>query len=347
MAAKRTPAGKQGVDGGERVLVLKGPEAFLRRYYLESLADALRDRPGPPLETIRFDGEQASAADVLDECRSRGLMPCHKLVVVDSADKFVNERTRPALEKYAADPAPEATLVLRAETWRPGRLDKAVAAVGRVVSCDSPTPPRAAQWVTGRAQAGHGVRIDPAAARRLVDAIGTDLGRLDSELGKLALGVGEGGAISAAAVEELVAPTREADKPWPLQDELLSGDPARALAYVHLWMHNAPRDQAIAALWACVDLTRTISQAARLAARGVPAAQIARQRKLWPAERGAAIAGLGRRLGPTRAADLHERACRADAAVKRGAPGRRRLEALCVEIASAIARGADTPSTRA
>ncbi|MEQ8318183.1 MAG: DNA polymerase III subunit delta [Phycisphaerales bacterium] len=347
--AKRTtskPAKHAAPDGSERVAILKGREAFLRQHYLDKLREALGEATGLEVHTIRFDGESAELADVLDECRSPGLLPVHKLVVVDAADKFVREATRPALEKYAEAPDERATLVLRAETWRPGRLDKAVEKVGKVISCEAVGPQQAAQWATARAKGFHQVNLQADAARLLVDSVGVDLARLDAELGKLATdatGPVDAPEISAELVRTHVRATREAEKPWPLQDEIMSGDPARALAYVELWMGNAPRDQAVPAMWACVDLTRVLAVAARLAQGGTPEGAIAKKLNIWPAHKGGVIVRAAKRLGPAGAARLHQSACEADAAMKRGAPSRRTLERLCVEIASRVSRRPDTP----
>lgn len=350
--AKRAPpkSAKQAApDGSERVAIIKGHDGFLRQHFLDKLKAALAAATGMDINTVRFDGESAALADVLDECRSPGLLPVHKLVVVDAADKFVKEATRPALERYAAEPDDRATLVLRAETWRPGRLDKAVEKVGKVFACEAASPQQAAQWATGRAKAFHKVGLRADAAQLLVDSVGVDLARLDAELAKLstdAEGSGPTGEevaeITADLVRTHVRATREAETPWPLQDEILSGDPARPLAYIELWMGNAPRDQAVPAMWACVDLTRVLATAARMAQGGTPEGAIAKRLKLWPAHRGGAVVGAARRLGPARAAQLHARACEADAAIKRGAHSRRTLETLCVEIASRLSGRPDT-----
>lgn len=347
MAKRSTkkPVSKAAPDGSERVAIIKGHDAFLRQHFLDKLKEALAAATQMDINTVRFDGESAALADVLDECRSPGLLPVHKLVVVDAADKFVREATRPALERYAAEPDDRATLVLRAETWRPGRLDKAVEKVGKVFACEAASPQQAAQWATGRAQAFHKVRLRADAAQLLVDSVGVDLARLDAELAKLstdAEGSGESAEITADLVRTHVRATREAETPWPLQDEILSGDPARALAYIELWMGNAARDQAVPAMWACVDLTRVLATAARMAQGGTPEGAIAKRLKLWPAHRGGAVVGAARRLGPARAAQLHARACEADAAIKRGAHSRRTLETLCVEIASRLSGRPDT-----
>jgi DNA polymerase III delta subunit len=205
-------------------------------------------------------------------------------------------------------------------------------------------PQQAAQWATGRAKAFHKVSLRADAAQLLVDSAGVDLARLDAELAKLSTDAGpvEAPEITAELVRTHVRATREAETPWPLQDEILSGDPGRALAYIELWMGNAPRDQAVPAMWACVDLTRVLATAARMARAGAPEGVISKRLKLWPAHRGGAIVRAAQKLGPAGAARLHTQACEADAAMKRGAHSRRTLETLCVEIASRLSGRPDT-----
>src|SRR5207253_8118234 len=41
------------------------------------------------IDSFRFDGASASAAEVLDECRTFGLMRQQKLVIVDNADALL------------------------------------------------------------------------------------------------------------------------------------------------------------------------------------------------------------------------------------------------------------------
>lgn len=347
--AKR-PAPKPGTqtafDGTERVVILKGPEAFLRQQYLDTLRHALANATGLDVDLARHDGTSASLADVLDDCRSPGLLPVHKLVLVEEADRFVNESTRPALEKYAAAPDDRATLVLRAETWRPGRLDKAVQAIGKILECNTLTPDEAAPWAIARARDHHGAALDPQAATLLVDAVGTDLIRLDAELGKLATDAqgpaGKPPRIDLDLVRTHVATTKEPDKAWPLQDAILTGGPAEALGFIHLWLGNAPSDRAVPAMWAVLELCRQLSLAARMAQARTPDAAIARSLNIWPQARASALVNAAKRLGQTRAAALYGKACEADASMKRGTHGRRTLEALCVEIASRLSPRADT-----
>ncbi len=322
-------------DATHRVVVLHGKEAFLRAEHTAALKDKLAEAFGE-VDVSRFDGESAQAADVLDECRSFGLMAPHKLVVVEDADKLIGEATRPLFERYAEAPPDSATLVFRASTWRKGNLDKAIGKVGVIVPCDTASESTAIRWCGRRCQKRHDATIDQRAAAALVERVGTDLSRLDTELEKLALAAGKGGTIGLGHVAEMVGRTRE-EEVWSIQGELLSGDPERTIAHLHSILDNAPRDAHVPVMWACVDLARKIHAAARGVASGVNPHQIAKELRLWGPSKDAVLA-VAHRLDPGEARGLLEACIAGDRAGKSGV-GRpeRTLERLALRFA-AIAR---------
>ncbi|MFN8162992.1 MAG: hypothetical protein U0R26_04020 [Solirubrobacterales bacterium] len=73
-----------------------------------------------------------------------------------------------------------------------------------------------------------GFRLELAAARVLVDRMGANPVRLANELDRLALWAGDGGEVSSADLDEMIADTSEAAV-WSLSDALLEGDAASAL----------------------------------------------------------------------------------------------------------------------
>ncbi len=132
-----------------RILVLHGKEPYLIASASKRFENLLREEFGD-IARFEFDGETAELALVLDELRSFALFEPHKLVIVDAADKFLAEQPRDdddgkkaprsrqsprrrALEAYADNPVAQASLLLRADTWRPGKLDKIVAGIGAVI----------------------------------------------------------------------------------------------------------------------------------------------------------------------------------------------------------------------
>jgi DNA polymerase III delta subunit len=328
-----------------RIVVLHGKESFLRSEHTRRVLDALRERFGA-VDEFSFDGTSCSLADVLDELRSYGLMSQHKVVIVDQAEQFMQgDDRRRAMERYAESPMQDATLILRSGGWRPGTFDKLVAAVGVILKCEAPGAAEAVRWAVARSQKRHGVELSAAGAQALVDRVGLDLGRLDSELGKLAVGaLAMGGAtgdakvvITPELVKEFTGLSRE-EQAWEIQGALATGDPAQALAKVDelLRVSRAPE---VMLAWSTIDVVRKVHDAAALAAQGQPDGAIAKSLKLW-GDGAAVIVRLGRSVPLARAAALLQAAIAADRRMKSGLSPEpsRAIEALAVQIATGLGR---------
>lgn len=302
--------------------IFHGKERFLQLEQTERLRAALAKRHGE-VSTVLFDGPSCSAADVLDECRSMSLMMTHKLVIVDTADRLLKggdedddaekppargkpggKSARELFEGYAAAPDAAATLVLRAESWRPGNLDKAVLKAGGViVKCEAPNDAEAAAWCVTRAKEAHDAVIDRAAAALLVEYLGPDMGRLDGELAKLAM-VNPGKPITADTIRLMTGVTREEDF-WTIQPSLLSGDPAAALAHL-AELVEVSRHDAAPLSFAYVDLARKLHAVSRgLANRESPQSLMSRLRLWGPTTQ--TLLDRGKKIRPEAAAGLlHE-----------------------------------------
>jgi len=329
--ASRTPS------PGDRVVLLHGKDAFLRAEHTVALREALTTEHGE-VDVLNFDGASAPVADVLDECRSFGLLVQHKLVVVDEADQFVKDTARALVERYCESPCDGATLVLRAEKWHRGKLDKLIEASGAIVKCDAPTETQAQAWAVRRCEKRHGGRLDPDAARALVERLGADLGRIDSELGKLAAAAGrspcgEPVPIGRDLVAQFVGLSRE-EEVWGIQSELLSGDAERSLAHLRA-MLDISRHHPVLVGYACLDLARKLSAITHAIDAGVTPQAAAKSVRLWGASSGP-IMRTAERMRPERAGELLDAAVEADAAQKtgRGTP-ERLLEALALKFAGA------------
>ncbi len=318
-----------------RMFLFKGADAFLQAQYLRMVVEGLEKSLGEPPSRFDFDGSTTSLADLLDELRSYGLMQSHKVVVLDAAEQFVRkESNRRGLEAYAESTMPEATLVMRTTgDWRAPKLEKAVAKVGAVVSCESPDARTAAAWAVGRAEKAHQAVLERSAAARLVDRVGSDLAKLDAEIGKLAIAAeGDPATIDEALVDDMVPPSRE-EQGWIIQSVVLGGDAGRALKTLRS-LKDVSRvpDQVIS--WALVDLGRKLHEAARQLESGVPEGAVGKSLRLWgPDTR--PVLETARRLGGDRASRLFNTAIRTDEGLKSGrsGDGARTLEGLAVLLA--------------
>ena len=333
----------------DRVIVLHGKDAFLRAMYLDQLRDALAGA-GVEADVIRFDASSASLADVLDECRSFGLMQQHKVIVVDRADEMLKDseddgggagrgkgsmRPRDLVQRYVEAPVDSATLVLRAERWNRGKLDKAIEKVGKVIKCEPPRPADAARWAVGRAKKRYERVLEADAAGALIDKLGCDLGKIDTEVAKLSAAVATGEPISLAIVHEMVGFSRE-ETVWQIQDLMLQADLETVLAKLDELI-TVSKVPPILARFAMIDLARKLHGVGAGFASGAPQASLDSNLKLWgPAK--ARIIAVARRADPGRLADLLREAVEADHAATSGGTTNevRSIERLAVRFASVL-----------
>jgi DNA polymerase-3 subunit delta len=333
MAKRSAPATAPVFTGEELVVVLHGKESFLQTLYMRRLRVALEKKTGGEVETLRYDGRNATLADVFDELRSFGLMQQHKLVVVDDADEFVKEH-RAALERYAAEPVDCGTLLLRASKWNKGNLDKAIAKVGVLGKCEPFTHARAEKWVMDHCLAEHGVKMAPRAASLLVDHLGADLGRLDAESGKLAAATPVGESIAPEQVEQLVGHNSD-EAAWEIQEALLSGNADRALTKLHELVDLAGQPDVLVTYFVA-DLVRKLHHASVMLKERQNDFTICKTLKIW-GDRQKPFMTAARRLGPSRAAALLKELVLMDRRAKTGySQGMRNLECFCVRFADNI-----------
>jgi len=301
-------------DPAWRIAIVHGKDAFLRLDVTAKIRKSLVEAQGE-IDTFTFDGQSDALADVLDECRSFGLMQQHKLIIVDNADQLVKETSRPIIERYAANPCEDATLILRAQRWNTGKLDKLVAQVGVVCKCDGAKANEAIAWIGRNCQPRHSVKIDRAAAQLLVDRLGPDLGRIDSELGKLAVAAGAG-SITPELVAQMVTLSRQAD-PWLIQSVLLTGNPNAILHQLRITLDNAPKDAHIPVMFAYSELAKKLHGMAVAHEQHINPAEAARTLKLWGASKNALMAiAPGLKTSRTRA--LLQSCIMADQGLKSG-----------------------------
>jgi DNA polymerase-3 subunit delta len=342
--AKRVVKSSDAAEAsGVRILVLHGPEEMLKRERLEQLRAALRAQHGD-LGVTSYDGQTAGLAEVLDELRTYSMLQPHKLVLVDHADDFVR-RFREPMERYAAAPVADATLVLRSDAWHPGKLDKLVAQVGAVVKCEPLRRGDAEAWVLRRAPSRHGRPITAPAAKMMVARLGCDLGLLDGELGKLAALAEEGRAIEPDLVEQMVGRSND-EKAWVIQEAVLQSLDPTSLATpaqraqdmirkVHDLVDLAGHDPT-PVVWAIADLMRRLCYGVALKRQGETDGQIARELRLWGPQQAAALAVL-RKLDGRKVQGWYDRILELDRRSKSGfGDALRNLECFCALLADEI-----------
>ena len=155
------------------------------------------------------------------------LTETRRYLLADGVERW-RDRQLDAVAAAIAELPPDLTVVLIARDKAPAKLVKAVQkAKGEIHEFEAPSARQMPRSLVGGAKR-RGFRLDPAAARMLVDRMGAGPVRLGHELDRLALWAGEGGEVTAADLDAMVADTSEAIV-WSLADALQARDPAAAL----------------------------------------------------------------------------------------------------------------------
>lgn len=175
------------------------------------------------------EGRGAPAAEALIAAiPALSLTSGRRYLLADHVERWSEVDQRAVVEALASLPD-DLTVVLVAH-GKPGA--KLVAAVGEaggeVLTYDTPRQRDLPRRLVADA-AERGFKLEPAAARLLVQRMGANPLRLAGELDRLALWAGEGGQVTVADLEAMVSDTSEAAV-WSLSDALLEGDSEQALA---------------------------------------------------------------------------------------------------------------------
>lgn len=277
-------------SGIKPVYALVGPEPYLQLRELQSLLAQI----GDAVDRVELDGERAQLGDLLDELRSFSMFAGRKLVVMRDADAFISTH-REALEAYVQHPSEAAILVLRANTMPANhRIHKLISKVGRVIACEPPREHQIPAWIIAHGKAVHGVTVLPAAAAALKELVGDDLGRLDSELGKLAL-MTDDGRITPEQVTTAVGFQRE-QAMWDLTDTLSTGNVSAAVKRWRQLLQTDPTSEFKAVTWLTLWLGK-LGRVREMTRAGVPPNVISKDLKIWSSETLSGMQRFAARLG--------------------------------------------------
>jgi len=323
-----------------RVCVLYGPEPMRKRLCFEALQAALEAEHGR-VQVVPFDAQAATLAQVLDELRSYSLLEPYKLVVVDEADQFIATH-RAAMERYVANPVDHATLVLRSGRWNRGKIDQQIKKVGSIHKFDPLPDVQAKAWLVQRAKDHHQRKLDPRAAAMLVERVGSDLMRLDNELGKLAVMVAQDEPISATQIEQAVGRGSD-EQAWVVQEAVLASFATNssgvaggvAIEKIHELVDRAGQADVLVTYFVA-DLIRKLYHGLMMKRQGGSEQQIADRLKLWGARRGLFMGVLGR-LDERSAGHGFDQVIRCDVRAKSGlGQAVRNLECFCAAFADEV-----------
>ncbi|HWJ42922.1 MAG TPA: DNA polymerase III subunit delta [Solirubrobacterales bacterium] len=224
------------------------------------------------------------------------LMESRRYLLADGIERWRDRQLEPVLAALGELP-PDLTLVLICRDKPPAKLVKAIeAAEGEVHRFEAPKARELPRLLVGEAQQ-LGFRLDPAAARLLVERMGASPVRLRNEIERLALWAGEGGQVGAEDLEAMIADTSEAAV-WSLSDALVEGDAASALRIGERLIGQG--ENVTGLIYGLASRLRGACAAAAQLEEGIPPQQVESALKMHPY----AAKQLVKRLGAVRLADL-------------------------------------------
>ncbi len=259
--------------------VLAGDEVFLLD---RCRAAVLKGFVPPELRDFclsEFDLSGTSIFEVLDRAQTPSLMAPFQVIFIRNVRQLYTRGAKKdefaALERYFRSPNPQALLIFVADFLRipsdarrmelddKNRFERLtetfgeVAAATGMVELARVNEEDAMRWTVATAQEA-GARVEPDAARELVDALGADMMLISSELEKLLLYTLGRGRVTLGDVETMVLAAKQRSL-YELTDAISARDRVRALALLHglLNSSDAGEDAAIGHLYM---LARTFRQ---------------------------------------------------------------------------------------
>ncbi|MEJ5348823.1 MAG: DNA polymerase III subunit delta [Desulfosoma sp.] len=209
------------------IYLFRGDDPSLLDKAWEALVEAVRAREGSPIQGEQMDAKETSVHEVLSRARTVPMFASRRVLRVRDVDLWPKEQ-RDLLERFVVYPSPRSHVVLTLgskKSWK--NLEKAVAAHGAIVDFQPMQERQLPVWVREKA-AAQGKAMTPSAAFLLVEAVGTDLHALETEIEKLCLYVGDAATITAEDVEAACSRVRS-EHVFKLMDHVVEGRSKAAL----------------------------------------------------------------------------------------------------------------------
>lgn len=232
--------------------ILHGTDDLRLEEEVRHFREQMGDSPNATMNIAEFDGQTASAAEILNAATSFPFLADKRLVIVrgligwitrkgagdsgkQAVDRLLNDLpqlpdwARLVFVERAALPA--SNKLLRLAQQDPSGYEKTFNA-----------PKDSTSWIIQRAREHYDAEIEPRAAQALASVTGEDLRRADNELVKLVSYVNGERSITEDDVAELTPYVAEANI-FAMVDALATGKSDAAMTLIHRLLEADPRDE--------------------------------------------------------------------------------------------------------
>ncbi len=255
--------------------VLVGDEVFFRDRCRAALIQHLVTPELRDFSLHDLDLSETSIAEILDLARTPSLMSPFQAFFIRGVKALYSRGSHQeefaAIEEYCKNPNPDAVLLFvadhlsipadarRMEMQDKDRYERIRETLGEycsIIELARVDESDGVRWVIEHA-AKEDVKVDPDAARELVDALGADMMLVSNELEKLILFVGAKKRITLGDVETMVLAAKQRSL-YELTDAISSKDRVRALAVLDAMLSSEEGEEA--AIGHIYMLARTFRQ---------------------------------------------------------------------------------------
>ena len=316
--------------------LLFGPEDYLRERAARAVADAaLKDSPLREFNESSFSLASADVQQAIAAAEQLPMMAPRRVVRVTDFSKL-READEEALLRYLARPAETSTVIFSADDLdKRRRLSKTLLDACASVEFAELKDSEAAAWAKSRLRELN-AEADERTLRQVIALAGTQVRRLDAELGKLAAAALPSGRVSMEMVDALVGRSRELSN-FELTDHLVARDRRRALETLRRLLDDGAEPVMLIGLLA--SSYHRLALAKELMARGAPKEEVFRVVAIPYSKREEFLA-TARRADPEELAARIRRIADADLSLKTSAGGggrdgaRLQLEVLVCELSA-------------
>ena len=260
-------------------------------YFIDETVKRLKEALGTEeeIEMSTFDLEEMPVDVVMDEADTIPFFSERKLVIAKNAsflkatekgkEKIDHDVKR--LEAWLANPSDFSVTVFIAPYEKLDerkKVTKMMKEQAFVIQAETPKEQDLAVWIQGLVNT-QGNTITQGAIEQLVSMVGANMLQLQMEIEKLSLYVGEGGEITTALVEDLVAKTLEQDA-FKMLNAYFANDPVAALSIYHDLLRQ--KQEPIMLVGLLASNVRTMSNVFYLLKKGYHPQQIAKNLKIHP-----------------------------------------------------------------
>ena len=207
-----------------RVYLFMGPEAYLLNQFRDKLISAATE--GDDMNLVRFGNKGVDVKSLISECDTMPFFSDHRVIVVTDSDLFKSAQDE--LAEYIPN-LPDSTVLVFSEknVDKKFKLYKAVDKAGTVLNFETPDADSLVKWIAklfGDAE----IKVDKAAAGRIVEVSGEDMMAISNEVEKLISYCHDKGAVTIEDVNTLCVSDAE-DKVFDMIDAISAHNTDKAL----------------------------------------------------------------------------------------------------------------------